>query len=391
MRRRKILIVDDDPNILSSFQRQLHRLVDVVVAGNGNEGLAKLADEGPFDLVISDFRMPGMDGVAFLASALEKSPDTARILLTGYADVETATRAVNEGNIFRLLTKPCSGAVLAKAIMDALNFRDAVTAEKEILDRTLRESMRVVTELMTLHSPETYGRTARLMPWVRDMARAVGGDPWEVETAASLSVLGYVILPENLMEKVLLGQALKPDEERAFAAHAAFAGRLLETIPRMAGVAAAVSMQEKRYDGSGYPAGALAGDDIPVGARILKVVNDFDTLLESGMPKAEALLVMRGRNGWYDPQLLDALTRRLGDEARFVLRKVNLPGLQPGMILARDITFRNGEKKVKVLGRGYEITDATVEYLMRFTANNDLEQPFHVLTPLELETGKGAA
>ena len=387
MQRRRVLIVDDDANLLSSFQRQLHRLFDVEVAENGNEGLARLQIDGPFDLVISDFKMPGMDGVAFLTRAAEVCPDTTRILLTGYADVETATRAVNEGNIFRLLTKPCPGPVLGKAIKDALHFHDAVTTEKEMLDRTLRESMRVVTELLTLHNPETYGRAARLMPWVRDMAKAVGADQWEVETAASLSMLGYIILPEHILEKVLLGQELDLDEERAFAAHASFAGRLLETIPRMGGVAAAVTLQEKRFDGSGYPQDEHVGIQIPIGARILKVVNDFDLLLEGGKPKAEALVIMRGRTGWYDPQLLDALTRRLGDEARFVLRKVHLPGLMPGMIVAKDITCRAKGKNVKVLGRGYEITEATVEYLLRFVAINALEQPFAVLVPLELEVG----
>ena len=112
----RILLVDDDPNILQGYQRQLHKHVDIETAQNGIAGLKSLKEKGPFAVIISDLRMPGMDGIAFLAEAREQSPDSVRVMLTGHADLEAAINAVNKGNIFRLLTKPCPAENLLQTV-----------------------------------------------------------------------------------------------------------------------------------------------------------------------------------------------------------------------------------------------------------------------------------
>src|ERR1035441_2270014 len=103
----KILFVDDDPNLLSSCERVLRRNFQIETAEGGEAALARIACHGPYAVVVADRQMPRMDGIQFLHALRERAPDTIRIMLTGNADLEGAIRVVNEGNIFRFLTKPC--------------------------------------------------------------------------------------------------------------------------------------------------------------------------------------------------------------------------------------------------------------------------------------------
>ncbi|MBU0961171.1 MAG: response regulator, partial [Proteobacteria bacterium] len=137
----KILLVDDEPNVLQSMQRQLRKRFNITTAESGNDALAKLKEQGPFAVIISDMRMPGMDGVQLLSRVKSTFPDTVRIMLTGNADQETATEAVNVGQIFRFLNKPCSTAVLATSIALAVRQYNLITAEKELLNKTLKGSI----------------------------------------------------------------------------------------------------------------------------------------------------------------------------------------------------------------------------------------------------------
>jgi len=117
----RVLCVDDEPMLLAALKTSLHRRYDVTTAEGGLEALHLLRERGPFTVVISDFRMPGMDGARFLARARDVAPDTVRILLTGQAGLEDAIEVVNQGYIFRFLTKPCPPQVLLAAIENAVD------------------------------------------------------------------------------------------------------------------------------------------------------------------------------------------------------------------------------------------------------------------------------
>jgi FixJ family two-component response regulator len=133
----KILFVDDDPEILEGFQRLLRKEFVVTVASGGQEGLAAIKQDGPFAVVISDMRMPGMSGAEFLAKMRQKAPETVRMLLTGQTDMHAAIDAINEGNIFRFLTKPCRKEDLVNAINLGLAQYHSVVAEKELVKKAL--------------------------------------------------------------------------------------------------------------------------------------------------------------------------------------------------------------------------------------------------------------
>jgi DNA-binding NtrC family response regulator len=145
----KILFVDDDPALLAACRRLLGGRFDLDTAQSGEAGLAKLMEDGPFGVVVADQQMPEMDGVEFLAVVKQRAPDTIRIMLSGNADLQAAIRAVNEGSIFRFLTKPCQPASLARALEDALAQRRLGLAEKELLQKALSERPKQLTDSLS--------------------------------------------------------------------------------------------------------------------------------------------------------------------------------------------------------------------------------------------------
>ena len=235
---KKILFVDDDPNLLASCERNFRRQFEVETAEGGEAGLAKIAERGPYAVVVADRQMPGMDGIQFLAIVKEKVPDTIRMMLTGNVDLEAAIRVVNEGNIFRFLTKPCPPDVLAKALADALEQYRLVTVEKELLNKTLSGSIKLLTDILSMVEPQSFGRaqTAReAISTVTDKLRM--GNAWEIHLAIMLASIGYVTIPPETLVRSRAGQRLSEAEEQMLGRTPETAARLLANIPRLEGVA----------------------------------------------------------------------------------------------------------------------------------------------------------
>lgn len=379
----RILIVDDDAKLLGMFKRILLRRFEVTAVESAARGLDLMDRGAEFDIVISDYRMPGMDGVRFLSELRARAPETVRMLLTGYADLEMAIRAVNEGNIFRLLTKPCDGKGMAKALSDAMRYRKALRAEKELLEQTLRGCVGIMSDLVSLLKPDEFGRISRILPYVRGISCMVEDPtPWETETAAMLSMIGFVTLPEAIVTKVLENRSLTEAQKGVFAGHPAMAAKFVSGIPHMAPVADILRYQEKRYDGSGVPADEVAGEDIPLGSRVLKAVVDFDIFVSNGVSKGEALVFLQQRHEWYDPGILEALEEILGVEARYRIRDVGLVGLEPGMVLAGDLMAKRGSSEELVLSKGKELTEMTIDFLFTHSRHYRIIEPVKVIEPL---------
>ena len=379
----RILVVDDDANLLRSFKRILAKHFEPVVADSGDSALDILAGGQNFDIVISDYRMAGMDGVQFLSRVRVMAPDTVRMLLTGYADLDVAIRAVNEGNIFRLLTKPCDGKDMAKALSDAMRFRKAMQAERELLEQTIRGSVGVMSDLVSLLKPDDFGRISRILPYVRNISCVVKDPtPWETETAAMLSMIGFITLPDTIIARVLENRGLSEKQQGLFAEHPAMAAKFVSGIPRMESVVEILKYQEKRYDGTGIPDDDKKGEDIPLGARILKAVVDFDIFVSNGVSKGEALVFLQQRRGWYDMKVLGSLDKILGTEAKYRVRDLHIMGLESGMVLAEDIFARRGVKPTKILSKGKELTEMTIDYLLKYSRHYEIIEPIKVMEPL---------
>jgi two-component system cell cycle sensor histidine kinase/response regulator CckA len=186
----RVLCVDDEPLILEGLTTNLRRHFEVTTATSGADGLRALAENGPFSVVISDFRMPKMDGAVFLARAREMAPDTVRILLTGEASLEGAIAAVNLGHVFRFLTKPCSPSDLHRALTDAVEYARLVTADRHKLERKLKEvaDYRLIFEESSLPKWVLDAHTFRFLA-VNDAAVQLYGYSREEFLSMSLSDL----------------------------------------------------------------------------------------------------------------------------------------------------------------------------------------------------------
>jgi response regulator RpfG family c-di-GMP phosphodiesterase len=212
--------VDDDSNILDGYRRSLSREFLIETAMGGEQALKLAADSGPYAVVVSDMRMPGMDGIQLLSKIKAQSPDTIRVMLTGNAEIETAINAINEGSIFRFLTKPCSKEMMAKTLTAALVQYRLVTAEKQLLEQTLSRSIQVLTEVLSLVNPTAFSRAERARRYIHHIVTSMKlGNPWQYEVAAMMSQLGCVTLAPETIEAVYNGEKLSPTEQAQYDAH----------------------------------------------------------------------------------------------------------------------------------------------------------------------------
>ena len=234
--------------------------------------------------------MPGMDGIQFLSLVRERAPDTVRIMLTGNADLEAAIKVVNEGNIFRFLTKPCPLDILGKAIEDALAQYRLVVAEKELLNKTLSGSVKLLTDILSIMEPQSFGRAQTMRDIITSVTRKFKMDnDWEIHLAAMLAPIGYVTIPPETLIRARSGQTLSKVEEQIVTRVPETAARLLANIPRLEGVARIVRYQHKQYDGIGFAGDSVKGDAIPLGARLLKILADMAQLQAGGLSRLKAL------------------------------------------------------------------------------------------------------
>jgi response regulator RpfG family c-di-GMP phosphodiesterase len=377
----RILCVDDDLNILSGYQRALRRQFQIEVALGGEEGLTAVRDQGPYAVIVADMRMPGMDGIELLAKVREISPDTIRMMLTGNSDQQTAMKAVNKGQIFRFMTKPCSPEDFAGALQAGVYQYRLVTAERELLTKTLSGSVKMLTDVLSLVSPTSFGRSSRIREPVRKMAQVLGDDElWMIEIAAMLSQVGCVAIPEDVLARQCRGEELSRSEHDAFAAHPLVGQDLLKNIPRLEGVAEIIAYQEKRFNGAGTPPDERCGKAIPAGSRILKVALDYDSLTSKGCTPEIALSELQHRSGWYDPDVVAALQKALNVTGTHVIREVALDGLRDGAILAADLKSIQG---TLLCAKGTEVTRVLRLRLRNYACNLGFRGPIKVYMPLD--------
>ncbi len=379
----KILFVDDDPNLLASCERNFRKRFQLDTATGGEAGLAKIAERGPYAVVVSDRQMPNMDGIQFLAAVRQRAPDTVRIMLSGNVDLEAAVRVVNEGNIFRFLIKPCPPDVLGKALEDARALYNLATAEKELLNKTLSGSVKLLTEILSTMDARSFGRTEKLRGLINEVIQNHSvplENAWEIHLAAMLAPIGYLTLPPEIVLKARASQALSKVEEKLLANMPETAARLLANIPRLQGVAKLVRYQEKHYDGMGFPPDSVQGEAIPVGARLLKIFFDMMQLQSVGITPLKALNEMQQRQGWYDPKLLAAVRACFGgatdaaDTAKPNI-SVTVADLNVGMVLYSDLLTKEG---TLVLSAGHQISQMSLEKIQNFDQLSGIREPIFV-------------
>lgn len=378
---RKVLFVDDDVNILASFRRRLGRRFDIVTVSGGAQGLELLDNDGPVAVVISDQRMPGMDGIEFLGEVKKRTPDTVRIMLTGNTDLNTAVNAVNEGSIFRFCTKPCPPDDLADAIEAGLKQYDLITAERDLLERTLAGSVKVLVDVLSLVDPVAFRKTRVMRGWARKVARRMNlANAWELDIATMLSPIGLITIPSEITTKVRAGDKLAKVDQEIYDRAPEIGKNLVSNIPRMKNLSEMIHYQNKGFDGSGFPGDWMAGTDIPQGARILKILIDLAAITES--PDAAAFKTLETRHSLYDPEILGVVrslfldgNEAIAEPSEQNVVKVPVAELKPGCRLVSNIETVDGKL---VLVAGSDVSLPQLELLRNMQKGGRLKEPIYI-------------
>lgn len=387
MSTRKILFVDDDPNVLAGFQRTLRNQFAFDTALGGAEALELMKTAGPYAVIVADMRMPGMEGVEFLERVRDEAPDTVRLMLTGNADQQTAVDAVNRGQVFRFLNKPCGADTLVGALQTSLRQYEVVRVERELLEGTLTCSVKLLTDVLGMLAPEALGRGQRLRELMRRMAKAASVEPvWELELAALLSPLGYASVPGSVLRKIDDADKLTDNEQAILRRVPQIGHDLLVTIPRLQEVARIVKFQHQHFDGSGGSSISCAGNEIPVGSRLLKILNDRLDLELEGVVKQRAHAAMKDRSGFYDPRLLDLCFTCFPDfldqavTADRPVLTLQVDRLVAGQIVVSDIVTLNGER---LASAGNRLTEMMLKRLLNHAQLGDVKGAILVQNPAE--------
>jgi response regulator RpfG family c-di-GMP phosphodiesterase len=407
-----LLFVDDEASILSSLRRLFRpHGYRILTAGSGAEGLQVLAQE-TVDLVVSDMRMPEMDGAHFLEQVRSRWPTVVRILLTGYADIASTIAAINCGEIYRYIAKPWDDNDIVLTVRDALerqrleqeNARlDALThqqneelktlnasLEQKVTERTaqLRQtlssleqahrdlnkgfmaSVRVFSGLAELRGGRLAGHGRRVAEHARAVAQRLNcaeGDCQDVLLAALLHDIGKIGLPDELLGKPF--NNLSGQSRAEVMKHPLIGQNVLMGVDQLHTAATLVRHHHENFDGSGYP-DRLAGIAIPLGSRILAAVNDYDalqmgTLTQRSLNPGEALsFLIENRGRRYDPAVVDAFARLLAETHKetFVEVPMRPAQLQPGMVLTKDLNHHDG---YLLLARDHTLDAAVIRELGR--------------------------
>lgn len=369
---RRVLCVDDEPLVLEGLQRTLFEYFEVTTESNPVAALALLQSEPVFAVILSDMRMPVMDGATLLAKARELSPFTSRLLLTGHAEIEAAAAAVNHGQILRFLSKPCQPEVLLAAIEAGAEQHRLLTAERELLEQTLTGSVRLLTEVLSLFAPGLFSRTQRIRALVAHMAKSSHlDDQWRFEVAALLCMIGCVGLPDATLERVLTRRPLAAGDQQAFDEHPLSAYRLLSGIPRFEEVAEMIKLQ-----GSGSPSDPTT--DVELGGALLRIAIAMDNSLEGGRALSDAISEVGRKLSGAQLALLNTLHDFRASLATSTVRALRVTQMTAQMQLEEDIRTKAG---VVVVPKGRELSMVLLERLCKFSNAGTLVEPIRVRVP----------
>ncbi len=387
MTSKKVLLVDDDVNLLAAFRRQYRNRFEMSFATGGKEALKLLADEGPFAVVICDMNMPEMNGVETLHEIERQFPDTVRMMLTGNADQKTAVDAINSGHILRFFNKPCAVDLMTSGIEAGLEHYRLVMAERELLEKTLAGSVQVLVDVLSTVDPHAFGWSL----WLRDsmtmISKTLGwqSNYWENEIAALLSQIGWVCIPTPIVEKNRRGIPLSPAEKEILDKVPEAGANLIARIPRLERVAEIILYQDKGYDGSGFPEDEVRRDDIPMASRILKILLDALKVVDVGQiyPERSDFNKLQEKSYLYDSELFSIICAlfekkaQQEDEAPEEIRELPASLLLPGQLLLSDIRFKDGGL---ILAKGYVLTESQIMKVKNLSTLREIDEPIRVKT-----------
>lgn len=307
----KILIVDDEPDNLALIYRTLRGRYDITKATSAVEALEILKNE-EFQCILSDHKMPVMDGVEFLKRTYDVCPNTTRILVTAYSDVKILIDAINYAKIYRYVKKPFNPEELLHIVESSIEYHQ-LKVDNENLINDLKElftgTIKAIIEALDAKDSFTLGRSRRVTFYSLKMLEKLHVNKAEVsqiELAGLLHDIGMIGVAEDILNK---SQKLTPEEFEQIKKHVDHSVKILEDIKQLYEVNKIIKYHHEYYDGNGYPCG-LRGEEIPLGSRIIAVADAFDSMVSNrayrqGLSPQEALGHIEERAGTqFDPHLV---------------------------------------------------------------------------------------
>ncbi len=368
----RIICVDDEPRVLKGLRRRLGREFDVTIAESGAEALATMRNSDPFQVIVSDMRMPVMSGAQLLAAVHREFPDTVRVLLTGQSDLDDAIAAVNDGNIFRFLTKPCPPEVLLPALEAAVEHNRLIRSERELLEGTVKGSVALLAEIVAIRDPAAAARGVRLKNHVAGMARVMEIPmSWDIEVAATLSEIGYSLLPSDVVDRWRDGKELSESEQKLINGQWRLARDLIANIPRLESVAAILA----HLDPDAF---AASDEHVQLGADLIKAAGIYETMLQSGLTEGAAVTQLRTTRPEIAPEIVKALDQIAIAAGGYVIKSLGVKDLVSGVVLAADLCASDGRL---LLTEGSELTLAARSRIMQYADHVGVKEPIQVRVP----------
>ncbi|MDI9638600.1 response regulator [Kamptonema cortianum] len=357
-----ILCVDDEESVLEGIALTLRTKFVIQPFTNPLEALQWLKENPNTNVVLSDMRMPLMNGADFLAAAVDIAPKSSRILLTGQADVESAMKAVNQGKLFKFLTKPCPPQILTDTVVDAFEQSAKSISEEKLLERTVNGCVHALVEVLVLTNPGALGRSMQMRSLAGQIARTMNGTSvWKIEMAALFCNLGRALMPPNILKKVTEKQELTTAEKKLVAESPIAAQRILLRIPKLEDIAEILQLIEKPYDPVADR--ATDRDSLTFCANILKVAKAYEDMREAGASDVKALLKLEQNGLVYSQRVLTVLREVVEkNNAGKSISSVKINQLREGMTLAEDLMTSND---TLLLSEGHVLTATGVDRLVR--------------------------
>ena len=280
MDKYRILIVDDEPDNLALLYRTLRHDYEIEKSTSPVKALDMLK-ESQFHCILSDHKMPEMDGVEFLKRSYEISPDTMRLLVTAYTDAGILIDAINYAKIYRYIKKPYNPDELMLTVKGALEYWQ-LKDDNNSLIKDLKElfsgTVTAIVEALDAKDSYTLGRSRRVTFYSVKMAQALhlnANNVGKIELAGLLHDIGMIGVSDDILMKV---ETLSKDEYDSIKQHVSFSVKILDDIKQLKDVVAIIKFHHEHFDGNGYPYGKK-GEEIPIGSRILAVADAFDSMV----------------------------------------------------------------------------------------------------------------
>ncbi|MFF5077059.1 response regulator [Actinoplanes sp. NPDC000266] len=364
--RPTVLLVDDESTILETLALQLRRDHTVLVAESGAEALRLLAENGPVAAVISDLRMPEMDGVELLRRIQVEYPDTTRVLHTAQSDLNSAIAAINDGGVYRYLAKPVRTDELRSTVREAVELHGRSTADRQLLDKTLKSSLEALFGCLELASPLAFARGGRIRTLVGELCHGMQLDSlWEIEVAAMASQLGAVTLPPSVLAKLDKGMPCTSEEQVMIDHMPEVAVQLLKNIPMLEDVIQIVLGLGTRPPRNPSPL-------VEAAVAVVRTAIDYETLESRGLEVDSAIAVLECREDSAMPVL--AALRQLKGVVHVAekVRGLRVVDLEVNMRVAEDIVAVNG---LVLIGRGMLVTELLLDRLTNFARTIEIVEP----------------